>query len=209
MAAHQAPLSLGFSRQEHWSGLPFPSPMHESESEVTQSCPTLSDPMDCSLPGSSVHGILHARVLEWGCHCLLTMRHQKLRMAELNRKHLGSQYMVNQHSTNPKTCHLWTSWLYQSLRSSYGICVFCYLQVTAFLTDPSTFLYCLAWFGEWSRAGSWLWGLFFRVSRKLNLLFLIEYNFDSKNRDTNTMLSEISNRWYHTFLIRKIDSPQF
>ena len=41
MAAHQAPPSLGFSRQEHWSGLPFPSPMHESESEVTQSCPTL------------------------------------------------------------------------------------------------------------------------------------------------------------------------
>ena len=30
-AAHQAPQSLGFSRQEHWSGLPFPSPMHESE----------------------------------------------------------------------------------------------------------------------------------------------------------------------------------
>ena len=38
----------------------------ESESEVTQPCPTLSDPMDCSLPGSSVHGILQARVLEWG-----------------------------------------------------------------------------------------------------------------------------------------------
>ena len=66
MAAHQAPLSLGFSRQEHWSGLPFPSPMHESESEVTQSCPTLRDPMDCSLPGSSIHGIFQARVLEWG-----------------------------------------------------------------------------------------------------------------------------------------------
>ena len=64
MAAHQAPLSLGFSRQEHWSGLPFPSPMHESESEATQSCPTLSDPMDCSIPGSS-HGIYQARVLEW------------------------------------------------------------------------------------------------------------------------------------------------
>ena len=64
MAAHQAPPSLGFSRQEHWSGLPFPSPMHESE--VAQSCPTLSDPMDCSPPGSSVHGILQARVLEWG-----------------------------------------------------------------------------------------------------------------------------------------------
>ena len=36
MAAHQAPPSLGFSRQEHWNGLPFPSPMHESESEVAQ-----------------------------------------------------------------------------------------------------------------------------------------------------------------------------
>ena len=36
----------------------------ESESEVTQSCPTLCDPMDCSLPGSSVHGIFQARVLE-------------------------------------------------------------------------------------------------------------------------------------------------
>ena len=112
MAAQQAPLSLGFSRQEHWSGLPCPSPMPESEvasvvsdslrprrwqparfpcpwdspgkntgvgchfllqcirvkseSEVAQSCPTLSDPMDGSLPGSWVHGIFQARVLEWG-----------------------------------------------------------------------------------------------------------------------------------------------
>ena len=38
----------------------------KSESEVAQSRPTLSDPMDCSLPGSSVHGIFQARVLEWG-----------------------------------------------------------------------------------------------------------------------------------------------
>ena len=38
----------------------------KSESEVAQSCPTLSDPMDCSLRGSSVHGIFQARVLEWG-----------------------------------------------------------------------------------------------------------------------------------------------
>src|SRR5574340_1099934 len=112
-AAHQAPPSLGFSRQEYWSGLPFPSPVHESESEVAsvisdsvrphrwqptrllcpwdspgkstgvgchfllqcmtvksesevaQSCPTLRDPMDCSLPGSSIHGIFQARVLEF------------------------------------------------------------------------------------------------------------------------------------------------
>ena len=38
----------------------------KSESEVPQSCPTVSDPMDCSLPGSSAHGIFQARVLEWG-----------------------------------------------------------------------------------------------------------------------------------------------
>ena len=40
--------------------------IRESESEVAQSCPTLSDPMDCSLLGSSVHGIFQAQVLEWG-----------------------------------------------------------------------------------------------------------------------------------------------
>ena len=38
----------------------------KSESEVAQLCLTLSDPMDCSLPGSSIHGIFQARVLEWG-----------------------------------------------------------------------------------------------------------------------------------------------
>ena len=66
-AEHQVPLSLGFCRQEHWSGLPFPSPMHEREkcNKVVQWCPTLSDPMDCSLPGSSAHGIFQARVREW------------------------------------------------------------------------------------------------------------------------------------------------
>ena len=64
--AYETPPSMEFSRQENWSGLPFPSPMHESESEVIQSCLTLSNPMDCSPPGSSVHGIFQARVLEWG-----------------------------------------------------------------------------------------------------------------------------------------------
>ena len=53
--ARQAPLSMGPSRQEYWSGLPFPSRM--SESEVAQLCLTSSDPMDCSLPSSSVHEI--------------------------------------------------------------------------------------------------------------------------------------------------------
>ena len=46
----------------------------KSEGEVAQSCPTLGDPMDCSSPGSSIHGIFQARVLEWGCHCLLWKR---------------------------------------------------------------------------------------------------------------------------------------
>ena len=64
----QAPPSLGFSRQEHWSGLPFPSPMRESE--VTQSCPT-----------SQPHGLQPPRLLHpWdfpgkstgvGCRCVL------------------------------------------------------------------------------------------------------------------------------------------
>ena len=42
----------------------------KSESEVAQSCPTLRDPMDCSLPGSSIHGIFQARVLESGAIAL-------------------------------------------------------------------------------------------------------------------------------------------
>ena len=66
-AAHQTPLSLGFSKQEHWVGCHFllQCMKVQSEREVTQSCPTLCDPMDCSLPGSSLHGICQARVLEW------------------------------------------------------------------------------------------------------------------------------------------------
>ena len=47
----------------------------KSQSEVAQSCPTLGDPMDCSLPGSSVHGIFQARVLEWGAIAFSTRFH--------------------------------------------------------------------------------------------------------------------------------------
>ena len=46
----------------------------KSESEVAQPCPTLSDPMDCSLPGSSAHGIFQARILEWGAIAFLTFK---------------------------------------------------------------------------------------------------------------------------------------
>ena len=72
-AAHQAPPSLGFSRQEYWSGLPFPSPMHESEN-WKWSCSVMSD-------SSRPHGLQPTRLLHpWvfpgkstgmGCHCLL------------------------------------------------------------------------------------------------------------------------------------------
>ena len=68
MTAHQAPPSLGFPGKNTGVGCHFLLQCRKvkSESEVTQLCPTLSDPMDCSLPGSSVHGIFQARVLEWG-----------------------------------------------------------------------------------------------------------------------------------------------
>ena len=68
MAAHQTPPSLGFSRQEHWSGCHFllQCMKVKSESEVAQSRPTPSDPMDYSPPGSSIHGVIQARILEWG-----------------------------------------------------------------------------------------------------------------------------------------------
>ena len=72
-AAHQAPLSLGFYRQEHWNGLPFPSPMHESE-KWKGSHSVMSD-------SQQPHGLQPSRLLHpWdlpgkstgvGCHCLL------------------------------------------------------------------------------------------------------------------------------------------
>ena len=51
--------------QEYWSGLIFPSPRDTCVHEVAQLCLTLCNPMDCSPPGPSVHGIFQARVLEW------------------------------------------------------------------------------------------------------------------------------------------------
>ena len=67
-AAHQAPPSLEFSRQKHWRGLPFPSPMHESEkwkwsrSVVSNSSAT---PWTAAYQGPPPHGLFQARVLEW------------------------------------------------------------------------------------------------------------------------------------------------
>ena len=64
----------------------------KSESEVAQSSPTLSDPVDCSLPGSSVHGIFQARVLEWGAiafsskYKLTTVHNTLLKNKQTNKK---------------------------------------------------------------------------------------------------------------------------
>ena len=69
-AAHQASPSLGFFRQEHWRGSfislgKLSIAAAAAAAKSLQSCPTLCDPMDCSLPGFSIHGILQARTLEW------------------------------------------------------------------------------------------------------------------------------------------------
>ena len=66
MADHWAPPSLGFSRQERWSGVAISFSNAWKWKVKGKSCPTLHDPMDYSSPGSSVHGIFQARVLEWG-----------------------------------------------------------------------------------------------------------------------------------------------
>ena len=60
----------------------------KSESEVTQSCPTLSDPMDRSLPGSSIHGIFQARVLEWGATAGLDETQAVIKIARRNINNL-------------------------------------------------------------------------------------------------------------------------
>ena len=79
----------------------------KSESEVAQSCPTLSDPMDCSLPGSSVHGILQARVLELGAiitsRCNLKMDTIELLAQRQSLTDLGKKLLI----TKIKRCGAW------------------------------------------------------------------------------------------------------
>ena len=67
-AAHQAPPSWDSPGKNTGVGCHFllQCVKVKREREVAQSCPTLSDPMDCSPPGSSIHGIFQARLLEWG-----------------------------------------------------------------------------------------------------------------------------------------------
>ena len=76
----------------------------KSESEVAQSCPTLSDPINCSLPGSSAHGIFQARVLEW---VAIAFSSAKLHQCPNTRGHyrLGSS-SIN-HLPESKSVHNW------------------------------------------------------------------------------------------------------
>ena len=66
----------------------------KSESEVTQSCPTLRDPMDCSPPGSSIHRIFQARVLEWGAIAFSSHNRQLLLNAMISPVKGQFQWMV-------------------------------------------------------------------------------------------------------------------
>ena len=70
---------MRFSRAFNWESAVLSGPFSLAffESEVAQSCPTLCDPMDCSLPGSSVHGIFWAGVLEWGAISSLSLEIDK------------------------------------------------------------------------------------------------------------------------------------
>ena len=141
MAAHQALLSLGFSRQEQWSGLPFPSPMHESEKWKWSS----SVASDSSRP----HGLQPTRLLHpWdfpgkntGVGCQLTINpHMTLLYSDLSSVSLSycnslspnvivlnttclsiiSQYLVSICLTNVKLRSFWsdTIWLYEIM----GLC---------------------------------------------------------------------------------------
>ena len=75
----------------------FQQKVKESESEVAQSCPTLCDPADCSLPGFSDHGTLQARILGGGCHFLLQGISLKKREREREReKDMGTKALMEQ-----------------------------------------------------------------------------------------------------------------
>ena len=83
------------------------------ESEVTQSCPTLSNPTDCSLSGSSIHGIFQARVLEWGAIQFRLRDYQKIfhiksgKKISLKFKLHGQVVQINQR--NLIICQMWPS----------------------------------------------------------------------------------------------------
>ena len=85
----------------------------KSESEVTQSCPTLRDPMDCSLPSATIHGIFQARVLEWGA---ITFSNNCPRQPEMSCWPVINSPYVVEATTHPKRA--WLSSLSSSFQSA-------------------------------------------------------------------------------------------
>ena len=85
----------------------------KSKSEVAQSCPTLSDPMDCSLPGSSVHGSFQARVLEWGAIAFSVALTRQTLVGKIMSLLLNmlSRFVIDSLS---RSKHLLISWLQSS-----------------------------------------------------------------------------------------------
>ena len=125
----------------------------KSQSEVAQLCPTLSDPMDCSLSGSSILGIFQARVLEWGAiafseidlylilfvflvfHCInitsppLISTHislQPLLLQSILWQHLSSEMSTHRHDCNFRICP-WNTWL------CWNTCLSKFLQISFFI----------------------------------------------------------------------------
>ena len=91
-AAHQAPPSMWFSRQEYWIGVPLPSPSAKAAAAAKslQSCLTRCDPIDSSPTGSPIPGILQARTLEWVAISFSSASKWKVKVKSLSRVRLFS-----------------------------------------------------------------------------------------------------------------------
>ena len=119
----------------------------KSESEVDQSCPTLCDPLDCSPPGSSIHGIFQARVLEWGAiafsdsNMLLQSKVNIFRKTPLFQKHCCCQ-SINHirlfETTQTVVCQApLSSTISQSCSNSCPLSQWCYLTISSSATSLS------------------------------------------------------------------------
>ena len=115
----------------------------KSQSEVTQLCPTLRNPMDCSLPGSSVHGIFQARVLEWGAIAFSFKMARALQMkTTIPLKAVNSILLLRaQEVTTPYLISyglgLLTVWLQVSILSLMAHYIRIFINSTFKKTNPS------------------------------------------------------------------------
>ena len=106
----------------------------KSESEIAQSCPTLCDPMVCSLPGSSVHGIFQARVLEWGAIAFSMKRHR-------NFIYICHHFYIDKENWIKSLIKLEKSYNFIKLRLFHNWLLFCVVELCLSAMDVE-----LAWF---------------------------------------------------------------